>query len=219
VRRSAPPYNIDENNSTFCVLYRLSLSLRGLLTSWPHAPPHRLVDQGIYMVTGSTYLKAHFFQTPDKLQYLNNSLLSLSKEYSWELHAWAVFSNHYHFIAKSPSDPTNLSEWIGILHQSTASEVNRRDQILQRKIWYQFWESKITIHTSYLARLNYVHQNPVKHGIVSVASQYPWCSAHQFETQANRSFVKSVYSFDYTQTTSRIGNLTRRRLKTLVTAF
>jgi putative transposase len=44
--------------------------------------------------------------------------------------------------------------------------------------------------------LKYVHQNPVKHGLVSVANQYPWCSASWFETNARSGFVKSVYSFN-----------------------
>jgi putative transposase len=29
---------------------------------------------------------------------------------------------------------------------------------------YNFWETKLTFEKSYLARLNYVHQNAVKHG-------------------------------------------------------
>jgi putative transposase len=35
----------------------------------------------------------------------------------------------------------------------------------------------------------------VKHGLVSVANQYPWCSTSWFETNARPGFVKSVYSF------------------------
>jgi len=48
---------------------------------------------------------------------------------------------------------------------------------------------------SYLARLNYVHQNAVKHGLVSVANQYPWCSAAWFERTATRAQVRTIYSF------------------------
>lgn len=120
----------------------------------------------------------------------------MAKMYEWELHAWAVFSNHYHFIAQSPPTPENLSKWLARLHQLTASEINKLDDAPNRKVWFQYWESRITIHTSYMARLNYVHQNPVKHGLVEQASQYPWCSAAQFETNAPRSLVKSIYSFD-----------------------
>jgi putative transposase len=155
-----------------------------------------LRDSGIYMVTASTYLKAHHFQTHERLQFLHDNLLSLAGIYGWELHAWAVLSNHYHFVAKSPQNAANLSEWIGKLHQLTAAKINQLDNTPNKKVWFQYWDSKITIHTSYLARLNYVHQNPRKHGLVSQAASYSWCSASHFELHAAKSFVKSVYSFD-----------------------
>jgi len=43
--------------------------------------------------------------------------------------------------------------------------------------------------------LNYVHQNPVKHGLVSVANRYPWCSAAWFERTARPAQVKTIYAF------------------------
>jgi putative transposase len=53
----------------------------------------------------------------------------------------------------------------------------------------------MTYQRSYLARLNYVHQNAVKHGLVQVASQYPWCSASWFEKNSAQSIIKSIYRF------------------------
>jgi len=61
--------------------------------------------------------------------------------------------------------------------------------------WHNFWETKLTHRNSYLARLNYVHQNPVKHGLVYVANQYPWCSAGWFERTARPAQVKTIYGF------------------------
>jgi len=46
-----------------------------------------------------------------------------------------------------------------------------------------------------MVRLNYVHQNPVKHGLVTVANKYSWCSAAWFERIASPATVKSIYSF------------------------
>ncbi len=69
------------------------------------------------------------------------------------------------------------------------------DQTVGRKVWYNYWDTKLTFERSYLARLNYVHQNPVKHGLVRVASQYPWCSAAWFERTASPATVKTIYSF------------------------
>jgi len=43
--------------------------------------------------------------------------------------------------------------------------------------------------------LNYVLQNAVKHKLVAVANQYPWCSAAWFERTASPAMVKSIYRF------------------------
>jgi len=38
---------------------------------------------------------------------------------------------------------------------------------------YEFWDTRLTFEKSWLARLNYVHQNAVKHELVSIANEYP----------------------------------------------
>ncbi len=58
-----------------------------------------------------------------------------------------------------------------------------------------FRETHITHQTSLLARLRYVNENPVKHRLVSVATEYRWCSAGWFEASAPESFRKSVNRF------------------------
>jgi REP element-mobilizing transposase RayT len=58
---------------------------------------------GTYFVTAGTYLKAHHFCTPQRLEVLQRGLLTVARDFSWELEAWALFSNHYHFIAHSQS--------------------------------------------------------------------------------------------------------------------
>jgi len=62
------------------------------------------------------------------------------------------------------------------LHSKLALWVNRLDDAKGRRVWYNFRETQLTYEKSYLARLNYVHQNAVKHGLVAVANQYDWFS-------------------------------------------
>lgn len=165
---------------------------------WPHAPTHRLQERGTFFVTAGTYGKAHFFGSRDRLGLLNALLIRKANRFGWRLEAWAVFSNHYHFIAHSPEsedDATSLSSFLGQLHEVTARAVNRMDHVSGRRIWHNFWDTQLTHQTSYLARLNYVHQNAVKHGIVPVAGQYRWCSANWFEQTASAAMVKSIYRF------------------------
>jgi len=165
---------------------------------WPHAPTHQLFGQGVYFVTASTYLKAGYFAGAKRLRVLHRGLLIVAEKFGWRLEAWAVFSNHYHFVAHSPADAddaTSLSRMLSILHVKTAGWVNRLDNTPGRQVWFNFRETKLTHQRSYLARLNYVHQNAVKHGLVPVASQYPWCSSAWFERTASPAIVKSIYRF------------------------
>ncbi len=109
-----------------------------------------------------------------------------------------MFSNHYHFVGHSPPaapDASNLSDMLSVLHVKTAEWVNKLDCAPERQVWFNFRETRLTYQKSYLARLNYVHQNAVKHRLVTVANQYPWCSARWFERASSAAMVKSVYRF------------------------
>ncbi len=164
--------------------------------TWPHAPVHQLSARGTYIVTAGTYQKHHHFRHRDRLEVLHRGLLSVAHSFGWRLEAWSVFSNHYHFVGHSPDEGAdNLTRMIGLLHEKTAKWVNRVDEARGREVWHNFWETRLTHTNSYLARLNYVHQNPVKHGLVLVANQYPWCSAGWLERTATPAQVKTIYSF------------------------
>ena len=82
---------------------------------------------------------------------------------------------------------------LGLLHEKTAVWINRLDRTPGRKVWHNFWETLLTYEKSYLARLKYVHQNPVKHGLVPLANRYPYCSAAWFEQTATPAQVKTIY--------------------------
>jgi len=165
---------------------------------WPHAPVHRLSAKGTYFLTAGTYRKEHFFRGANRVQVLNRGLLTVAQEFGWNLEAWSVFSNHYHFVAHSPEsgdDAKSLSQMLGLLHEKSAKWINKLDKCEGRQVRHNFWETRLTYEKSYLARLNYVHQNPVKHGLVRVANRYPWCSAAWFERTARTAQVKTIYAF------------------------
>ena len=150
---------------------------------------------GIYFVTAGTLHKQHFFNSPPKLDLLERMLLSLSKTRGWQLEAWVVLANHYHFIARGQPDSTPLREFLRELHSRSAIALNQLDNVEGRAVWHNFWDARLTYQYSYLARLNYTHQNAVKHKLVPVANQYPWCSAAWFERTASPAQVKTIYSF------------------------
>jgi putative transposase len=147
------------------------------------------------MVTAGTWRKQAIFRDGAPLRMLHDALLVVADKHSWRLEAWAVFPNHYHFVAVAPEDPGTLRPFLRELHSRTAIAINRHDSVGNRRVWHSYWDTRLTYHAAYLARLSYVHQNPVKHGLVPVANQYPWCSAAWFERTATPARVKTIYGF------------------------
>jgi len=147
------------------------------------------------MVTCGTYLKQHYFRGAKRLSFLCDALLRLAGEYEWNLQAWAVFSNHYHFVALSPTNAESLRDFIKKLHSDMALAVNEWDGAPGRQVWFQFWETRLSYQRSYFARLSYVHRNAVHHKLVLEPSLYPWCSAAWFQHRATTSFYKTIMRF------------------------
>lgn len=121
----------------------------------------------------------------------------MAKQFEVVLEAWAVFSNHYHFVAHTTTPVNPLAKLIAELHANTATVVNCQDGTPGRQVWFNFWETQLTFEKSYFARLNYVHHNAVKHGLVALANQYRWCSAAWFERTATSAQRKTIYSFKF----------------------
>ena len=165
------------------------------MIQWPHGPIHKLGEAGAFIVTAGTYLKAHHFRRPLLLDFLQTTLFSEAERFGWQLQAWALFSNHYHFVALSPRDAGTLKDLLRRLHSLTAREANRVNGSSGKQVWHQYWDTHLTYERSYYARLNYVHENPCRHGLVTVASSYPWCSAAWFERTATPAFVKTLGGF------------------------
>ena len=137
-------------------------------------------------------MKEPVYRGAQRLEYLCDLLLGLAEKYKWDLLAWAVFPNHYHFVAFTPRNPESLRTLIKHLHSVATIQANKWDGKPGRKVWFQYWETVLTFPASYFARLSYVHRNAVHHGIVREPSLYPWCSAGWFQRRATTSLYRRI---------------------------
>jgi putative transposase len=151
-----------------------------IYTTPKHTPPHWFVSNAIYMVTGATLHKVPVLDSDIKKSHFIETFFTRADALNWIVDAWSVMPNHYHFVAHAPENAHSLKLLIQGLHSISAKFVNAADKTPGRQVWYNYWDSCITHETSYWARLNYVHQNPVKHGLVMKAENYPFCSYQWF---------------------------------------
>ena len=168
---------------------------------WPHAPPHRFTPGGTYIVTAGTLYRQPFFDSAEKLDLVLDLLFTQADTAGIRLEAWAILRNHYHLVAgfDAAREGLTLSLWLKGFHAAIGRELNRLDGTPGRRVMYQHRDTRLTFEKSWLARLHYVHTNPVHHRIVPVANAYRWCSARWFEGNASGAFVSTVYSFKLDQ--------------------
>jgi putative transposase len=163
-----------------------------------HTPPHLFRPHSIYMVTGGILKKRNLLDTDGKKENFFIALIEWSRKLAWELEAWAILPNHYHIIARAPENACNLRSMIQSVHSISSKHLNQQDNTPGRRVWYNYWDTCITYKSSYMARLNYVHLNAVKHGLVDRAEDYPYCSYSWFINNADPVFRDKVLnqSFD-----------------------
>ena len=115
---------------------------------WPHAPPHRLQSAGVFIVTARAAEKRHLLAADEMKDWFQDKLHELALEFGWRLEAWAILSNHYHFVGHSPphaEDAASLSAMVRKLHSLTTKELNHRENKPGRtRLWQNFRETHLT---------------------------------------------------------------------------
>ncbi|MDO8752376.1 MAG: transposase [Anaerolineales bacterium] len=177
-----------------CIPNDILRFMEGVYKIYLHNPPHYFVPNAMYMVTGAILHKQHILSENAKKEFFLKTLLEKAERLGWAMQAWAVLSNHYHFVAQAPENALTLEKLIKQTHSITAIEVNRLDATSGRQVWFNYWDTCITYEKSYLARLHYVHHNPVKHGVVEDAMDYPYCSYRWFMENGDESLREHVFN-------------------------
>ena len=98
---------------------------------------------------------------------------------------------HLHCILELPADDHDYSlRWRLIKRYFSESipgteyRSDTRQRRRERGIWQRrFWEHLIRDQPDYNAHMDYVHYNPVKHGLVSRVQDWPYSTFHRFVEQ------------------------------------
>lgn len=90
--------------------------------------------------------------------------------------AWVVMPNHYHLLV-SCGDILGLLHALGQLHGRISHLWNGEDGQRGRQIWCKAAETAMKSERHACVTLNYIHHNPVKHGVCAKWREWPYSSA------------------------------------------
>ena len=158
---------------------------------------YTIKNQGaIYFVTFTVHQWVDVFTRPLYREILFESLQYCQQTKGLKIYAWVLMSNHVHLMVSAEHE--NLSDIIRDFKKFTAKRIvqtiaenaqeSRREWLqlalgFDDKIW--FWEEgyhgvEITDISMFESKLNYMHLNPVRNGLVENPEDYLLSSAKDF---------------------------------------
>jgi REP element-mobilizing transposase RayT len=130
-----------------------------------------LIDAG----HGSCWL-----QQPDCARIVQDALLHFDGE-RYRMIAWVVMPNHVHALFQTMegwSMNTAVSSWKTFTANAIGRIVRQPDEPAPH-VWHpEFWDRFIRDQKHFASVLNYIHNNPVKAGLVSRPEDWLWSSAN-----------------------------------------
>ncbi len=158
----------------------------------PHQPPHLVLDDATYLLTAACYEHKHRLHAPERRQTVLDSLFEQFIRHGMEVLAWVVLTNHYHFLVHVTEFGV-LGKIFGQVHGRTSHDWNQADNRRGRKIWCRYSDRAIRTERHYYTTLNYVHYNPVKHGLAAWPYDWPWSSVQWYRAQEGREWLRDLW--------------------------
>jgi putative transposase len=81
-----------------------------------------------------------------------------------------------------------------VVHSRVAAAMNFQQGEKGRKVWYRYSDRLIRSERHHWASVNYVHYNPVKHGYVKKATDWPWVSVHEYLEAHGREWLAQTWT-------------------------
>ena len=95
------------------------------------------------------------------------------------LTAWVFLPYHRHAIC-APTYPVTISLVMKSMKQSSMSAINRR-RGAQGELWQaRFFDRALRTVKEYNEKVEYIHMNPVRAGVVSRPQNWPWSSFNEY---------------------------------------
>jgi putative transposase len=169
----------------------LSLRKRGSVP-W-HRPVHLDAGEDFYFVSSTCYEHAPVIgATPKRMEAFSNGLLETLESCATQTHAWCVLPNHYHTLLHAQNLKV-VKKALGQLHGRTSYEWNGIDNARGRKVWFDGSDRAIRSDGHFWVTMNYIHNNPVKHGYVKKWLDWPFSSAESFLTAVGREEARKIW--------------------------
>lgn len=149
------------------------------------------VAGGTFFFTVNTFRRLPVLTEAPVRTALREAIRRTREEHPFDIEAWVLLPDHLHCIWTLPAEDADFSvRWSKIKRYVSkecgasfgAKELSdSRNKRHESGLWQRrFWEHQIRDGADFARHVDYIHWNPVKHGLVGRACEWPYSTFHRF---------------------------------------
>jgi putative transposase len=147
------------------------------------------VPQGTYFFTLVTFNRLPYLKTDAAIKALWDAVEYTRTNHPFDVDAFVILPDHLHMVWTLPPDDNDYpTRWRLIKSHFThhfhpqengvipLSRVKKQEQAVWQR---RYWEHLIRNEQDLQAHIEYIHYNPVKHGLANTPAGWPYSSIHE----------------------------------------
>ena len=139
---------------------------------------HLLIEHSPYFVTTNIANAYPLFTDDTNARIVVTALLYLRQRGDFDLYSYVIMPDHLHLLLL-PRQEKSVSEMMHSIKSFTAKEINKHMN-RSGKVWQEdYYEHAVRGKADFDEKLIYIHNNPVKAGLVKTAEDYKYSSAYK----------------------------------------
>ena len=133
----------------------------------------------LHFITFSCYKRQPFLHTEEAKDTLQQILEQTRKQQGLRIAAYVLMPEHVHLLTNEPATGT-LATFLQILKQQASRQLKSTNQ---KQLWQRrYYDFNVSSPEKFTEKLQYIHRNPVKRGLVTKPEDYRWSSFNHYAT-------------------------------------
>ncbi|MBW4546731.1 MAG: transposase [Symplocastrum torsivum CPER-KK1] len=157
---------------------------------------------GTYFITQVTYQRQPWLCSKITRTALRTAIETVRQQYPFSIDAFVLLPDHFHCIWTLPSGDSDYSTRLRLIKGYVTKQCGNhldlppvvsasRQKRGEQNLWQRrFWEHVIRDEDDFTQHCDYIHYNPVAHGLCQVPQQWEFSSLH-------RLIVEGMYTADW----------------------
>ncbi len=152
------------------------------------------MDGGVFFFTIVMYRRRRLLTSPKSRQMLHEAFDEARSHHPFEIDGLVLIPDHIHMLMRLPDGEDDYSRRISAMKrnfterflscESETAQSDGRSNQGYRGVWQErFYEHCIRDYKDFKQHLDYIHVNPVKHGLVERPADWAWSSFDRYVKQ------------------------------------